>query len=171
MDFGRVGMDLSIMQMNAPREGAGAGTGGKGGADAEDARLGRAVHEFEALFINYMLKTMRSTIQKSELLGSGMREDIYTSLFDWELSKDMASSGGIGLGKMLLRDFQGRKAEAGVDGVKAGEVRPVEVGPGRPVEGIAEAVREAPAGQRRPDNAAMGREPLKVLQKQRVWKK
>jgi flagellar protein FlgJ len=149
-------MDLSIMQMNAPREGAGARPS-KGGA--EDARLRRAVHEFEALFINYMLKTMRSTIQKSELLGSGMREDIYTSLFDWELSKDMARSGGIGLGKMLLRDFQGRNRDEGAAGSKVDEARPVELGRGQLVEGTPEAVSEALAGQRRPDTGARARKP------------
>ncbi len=76
---------------------------GEGGSDKK--RLKKAVNEFEALFINHMLKTMRSTVLKSGLFKGGMREDIYTSLFDWEISKDMAAAGGVGLGKMLLKDF------------------------------------------------------------------
>ncbi len=134
-------MDISMMQMSAPR-GGDAEEPVKGGAGAEEARLRKAVHEFEALFINYMLKTMRSTVHKSGLLGGGMREDIYTSLFDWELSKDMARSGGIGLGKMLLRDFQGRKPGAGVDGAKLNEAPSAADGAG----GGAEAAPKAPAG-------------------------
>jgi len=68
-------------------------------------KLKKAVNEFEALFVNNMLKTMRSTITKSGLLDNGMREDIYTSLFDWEISKEMAAGGGLGLGRMLYKEF------------------------------------------------------------------
>ncbi len=73
---------------------------------AKAARLKKAAVDFEALFINHMLKTMRSTISKSGLLGDGMREDVYTSLFDWEISKVMASSRGLGLGEMLTGDLR-----------------------------------------------------------------
>ncbi len=87
---------------------------GKGRLKA--AKLRKAVNDFEALFVNNMLKTMRSTIQKSGLLGEGMREDIYTSLFDWEISKEMASGGGLGLGRMLLRQFSRHEAHTGSKG-------------------------------------------------------
>jgi len=69
------------------------------------ARLNKAVSEFEALFVNNMLKTMRTTIHKSGLLGKGRGGEIYTSLFDWEISKEMAAGGGLGLGRMLLKTF------------------------------------------------------------------
>ncbi len=71
------------------------------------ARLKKAVVDFEALFINHMLKTMRSTITKNGLLGDGMRGDVYTSLFDWEISKKMASGRGLGLGEMLMKGLNG----------------------------------------------------------------
>ncbi len=105
-------MDIrGIMGTMMGMEGVGA-AGKKGGLGAKDshpegARLKRAVSDFEALFINYMLKTMRSTVPKSGLLGSGMREDVYTSLFDWEISREMAKGGGVGLGKMLLEHLGG----------------------------------------------------------------
>ncbi len=82
-------------------------------------QLHKAVNDFEALFVNNMLKTMRSTIQKSGLFGDGMREDIYTSLFDWEMSKEMASGGGLGLGRLLLQEFNGPGAyEGGSKGLR-----------------------------------------------------
>ncbi|MFQ5427617.1 MAG: rod-binding protein [Thermodesulfobacteriota bacterium] len=72
-------------------------------------KLKKAVLDFEALFINEMLKNMRSTITKSGLLGDGMREDVYTSLFDWEISREMASGRGLGLGEMLIKGFKGNE--------------------------------------------------------------
>ena len=83
-------------------------------------RLKKAVVDFEALFINHMLKTMRSTITKNGLLGDGMRGDVYTSLFDWEISKKMASGRGLGLGEMLMKGLNGNKGSV--------EQRPVSVG-------------------------------------------
>jgi len=77
----------------------------KGPDGGEKEELARAVHDFEALFIDYMLKTMRSTLQKSGLLGNGLGGDIYASLFDWEVAREMARSGGLGLGSMLLKDL------------------------------------------------------------------
>lgn len=65
----------------------------------------KAVSEFEALFINQMMKTMRETVGKSELFHGGSGEDIYMSMLDMELSKSMAEAGGIGLGKVLLKQL------------------------------------------------------------------
>jgi murein DD-endopeptidase MepM/ murein hydrolase activator NlpD len=52
-----------------------------------------------------MFKSMRETIGKSELFHGGNAEDIYTSMLDAELSKNMAQAGGIGLADMLLRQL------------------------------------------------------------------
>ena len=48
--------------------------------------LKKACDEFEALFWEQLLKTMRKTIPKSNLLGKGREEELYTSLYDQELS-------------------------------------------------------------------------------------
>lgn len=72
---------------------------------AEKAALRRAAEEFESLFINQMLKSMRDTVQKSDLFHGGNAEEIYTSMLDTELSKSMAKAGGIGLADMLLRQL------------------------------------------------------------------
>ncbi|MBI1911724.1 MAG: peptidoglycan DD-metalloendopeptidase family protein [Deltaproteobacteria bacterium] len=71
------------------------------------AELKKALTEFEALFINQMLKTMRESVIKSDLFHGGSGEDIYTSLYDAELSKVMAQGGGIGLEKMMIKQLTG----------------------------------------------------------------
>lgn len=70
----------------------------------------KALVEFEALFINQMLKTMRESIEKTSLFHGGPGEDIYNSMFDTELSRLLANAGGIGLEKtfmkQLLKEYQ-----------------------------------------------------------------
>jgi flagellar protein FlgJ len=64
-----------------------------------------ACKEFEALFINMMLKELRATINKSGLMDGGKAEELYTSLMDTQMSREMAAQGGIGLAEMLYRQM------------------------------------------------------------------
>lgn len=77
-----------------------------------ERELRAAAAEFESLFINQMMKSMRDTIAKSELFHGGNAEEIYTSMLDAELSKSMARSGGIGLADMLLKQLSSQEPEA-----------------------------------------------------------
>lgn len=91
------------------------------GQDSPD-EIKNAVQDFEALFINQMLKSMRDTVQKSDLFHGGSGEEIYSSMFDTELSKLMSKSGGIGLGDVLLEQFGVTGAQNAPDaGLKAEE--------------------------------------------------
>ena len=65
----------------------------------------KALEDFEALFINQMLTVMRESVGKGDLFHGGSGEDIYTSLFDTELSKLMSRNGGMGLADMLSDQF------------------------------------------------------------------
>lgn len=65
------------------------------------SKLKKAITDFEAIFINQMLKSMRSTIVKSGLINESNSEKIYTSLIDAELSRVLAEDAGIGLYKVL----------------------------------------------------------------------
>ncbi|MEK7679713.1 MAG: peptidoglycan DD-metalloendopeptidase family protein [Deltaproteobacteria bacterium] len=74
--------------------------------EANGARLKKAAEEFESLFINEMLKTMRKTIVKSEIMHTDDNtEELYTSMLDCELASHMAKAGGIGLSEVLTRQF------------------------------------------------------------------
>lgn len=76
-----------------------------GAARDSEKELRRAAADFESLFINQMLKSMRETITKSDLFHGGNAEEIYTSMLDAELSKSMANAGGIGLADMLMKQL------------------------------------------------------------------
>lgn len=63
----------------------------------------KAAKGFESFFIYYMLKVMRESVPKSGLMGSGMSEDIYTSLMDEKIAEGIASKGGLGLSDLMTR--------------------------------------------------------------------
>ena len=58
--------------------------------------------QFEALFIHEMLKTMRQTIEKSDLNGSDA-EDTFQEMYDRELSQQLAKRNTLGVADMLVK--------------------------------------------------------------------
>lgn len=72
---------------------------------AEDAKLKATCQEMEAVFLNLMLKQMRETVPKGNLLGNTQAEKTFTAMLDTELTKNMAKAGGMGLADMLYRQL------------------------------------------------------------------
>ena len=71
-------------------------------AAENDLRLKEACAEFESLFVFHLLKEMRAAIPKSDFMSGGKAEEIYTSLLDSHLAREIALKGGIGLSAILL---------------------------------------------------------------------
>jgi len=57
--------------------------------------------QFEALFIQMMLKSMRDAVEDGGLFGSDQL-DTYEQMADQQLALDMSSKGGIGLAEALV---------------------------------------------------------------------
>ena len=72
-------------------------------------QLQNVCNEMESLFINYLFKAMRATIDKSGFISGGRAEEIFTSLLDVELSRKISAAGGIGISKILLEQLGDRK--------------------------------------------------------------
>ena len=70
----------------------------------DDVKLKATCKDMESVFLNMMMEDMRKTVQKSTLVDSS-KEDIMTSMLDSEVTKNMASAGGIGLADMLYRQL------------------------------------------------------------------
>ncbi len=75
-------------------------------ADQMDSKLKKTCCELESLFINYLLKEMRQTIDKSGFISGGRAEEIYTSMLDTNLAKQFAHKGGIGLSSMFMEQLK-----------------------------------------------------------------
>ncbi len=88
---------------------AAAGTSGTSPND----ELKHASQEFESLFIAYLLKTMRETVEESNLgEGDGFGKGIYTELFDQEVSRSIAKHGALGISDLLLKRLGTGEPEA-----------------------------------------------------------
>ena len=77
----------------------------KGEAAQDPSKAIRKTSEqFEAYFIQQMMKTMRESIEKSDLVEGG-NMDQYQDLMDKELSLEMVKRGGMGVADMMERQM------------------------------------------------------------------
>ncbi|MES9903454.1 MAG: flagellar assembly peptidoglycan hydrolase FlgJ [Sedimenticola sp.] len=85
--------------------------------DAEGS-LKRVARQFESMFIQQMLKTMRQAS-----LGEGLVDSdqslFYRDMYDQQLSLNLAESGGMGLADVIIRQLQGQH---GVEGQSGAEI-------------------------------------------------
>jgi Rod binding domain-containing protein len=75
---------------------------------ASNPALRKAAEQFEAMFLQVMLKTMREATASNEegdLMGSSTTKT-YEALFDQEVAQEMAKKGGVGLANMLVKSFE-----------------------------------------------------------------
>jgi flagellar protein FlgJ len=64
----------------------------------------KVARDFESVFVNKLLESMRKAVPKSGLLDSSAL-DMYQSLMDQEMAKKMSERKGMGLGEMVYRDL------------------------------------------------------------------
>jgi len=78
------------------------------GQRSRDRELQKACKEFEALLTYQLLRSMRRTVEKCKLFDGGQGEEIYESLFDLELSKQMVDMGPNSLSRVLYEQLKRR---------------------------------------------------------------
>lgn len=81
------------------------------------AALRETAQQFEAMFLQMMLKSMRESIEKSDLTASQHMET-YEGLFDREVALAMARRNAVGLADMLV-EVQSRQMDAMVPAAEA----------------------------------------------------
>ena len=81
-----------------------------GNTAEDDAKLKKACREMEGVFLNLLLKSMRSTVPKDSIEGKSTQIDTMQSKLDMELTRNMAKAGGIGLADMMYRNLKQQKA-------------------------------------------------------------
>lgn len=65
-----------------------------------------ASQEFEAIFVHMLLRQMRRTVPKNELIPESRAMEIYKDMFDLALSKEIAKRELFGIAKMLYREYE-----------------------------------------------------------------
>lgn len=78
-------------------------------SEQDEKRLEEACAEFESLFIYLVMKQMRKTIAQSNLISGGKGEEIFTSMMDEELSKQISLRQGLGLRDVLIEQLTGKR--------------------------------------------------------------
>ena len=80
--------------------------------NARQRRLHKACLEFESLLLYEMVKSMRRTISKSDLLHGGHAEETYEQLLDQELCRSFGGQRGLGIADALYQQLGGRLTAA-----------------------------------------------------------
>jgi flagellar protein FlgJ len=98
-------MDRMPISNNISRGGILSSVAKTGRGEIDPEKLKKACTEFEALFIQEVLKFMRQTIPVSGISGPGAGKEVYQSLLDQELGKSLAKKGGLRIGEMVYRQM------------------------------------------------------------------
>jgi flagellar protein FlgJ len=102
--------------------------------------------QFEALFLNMMIKSMRQASPTSET-SSGQDTQMYTAMLDQQLSQTMAKR-GIGLAGYLLRQMTPAQTSTPVPAPLATSLPPAPApAPVQPVAAVAQSGKTSPAQQ------------------------
>lgn len=123
-------MDLAVAPAQATGEQARLRALAAAPKDHDRQDLARVAREFEGVFLNILVQSMRSTVPESGLMGSGGATQVYRQLHDTELARALAGTGeGLGIARLLEQQFADQFAADEADGDLA---PPAAVGPARP---------------------------------------
>ncbi len=87
--------------------------------EARKAAIHKVAVEFQSLFVEMMLKSMRDTVKQDQLTGGGHGEEVYGSLLDREYATAVSKRGGFGLAEMIEKQLlaqEGRGGKVSKDG-------------------------------------------------------
>lgn len=86
-------------------------------ADGRDPEVLREVAgQFEALFLQSMLKSMRDASLGDPLFGDSDQHEMYRDMLDQQLAAELAGGKGIGLADMIVRQLGARNPSAAATG-------------------------------------------------------
>ncbi|QUH24941.1 rod-binding protein [Serpentinicella alkaliphila] len=71
----------------------------------DEKKMMQACKDFEAIFVNLMLKQMRSTISHSDLVEKSYAREIFESMQDEKLAEEMTKGQGVGLAQQLYKQL------------------------------------------------------------------
>ena len=73
---------------------------------SDEQKLREAASDFEAIFAQQMLKSMREATLKSDLIKVSEGERVFQEMLDQHRSEQLADSGSLGLGEMIYKQLR-----------------------------------------------------------------
>ncbi len=74
-------------------------------AAIEKSKLKGACEDFEAVLTNILFKSMRETIAKAGIEAHDNAMELYESMLDETVAKELSHGPGLGLGKLLYQQL------------------------------------------------------------------
>jgi len=71
----------------------------------DEKKLLQACQNFESIFLQMMLKNMRSTITEDGFIEKSYDREIFEGMYDEKLSEEMAKGQGIGLAQQMYKQL------------------------------------------------------------------
>lgn len=96
-------VDFELIRLGGRTEKLGAPVNAGRVADGDEAR--KASREFESFLLYYLIKTMRETVQESDLFGNRRSEQVYRTMLDEQIANRLAERGGLGIGDVIYRQI------------------------------------------------------------------
>jgi len=75
----------------------------------DDKKLLDVCYEMESIFIGYMLKSMRKTVDESDFFGKSIAKDIFSDMLYDEYAKMMARTEQLGIAGQIYDQLGGQK--------------------------------------------------------------
>jgi len=94
-------------------------------ASAPNKAINEVASQFEALFVQQMMKSMRDAVPKSDLMNSD-HLDTYQAMADQQMAVSLSQQGGIGIARMLVEQMQTRGYVAEPQSMERGMALPGE---------------------------------------------
>lgn len=86
---------------------------GAAGPTPDQARLRKAAHDLEAVFVNELFKAMRATVPQEGILAQDPGQELFTGVLDQRLAELYGERARGGLGEALYRQLSRRLPDAG----------------------------------------------------------
>jgi len=77
----------------------------------DDKKLLQTCRDFESIFVNQLMKEMRKTVPKDGLIPTSEEEELFTGMFDEEVSKMISQSGRMGLAEMMFEQLRDKSQD------------------------------------------------------------
>lgn len=74
-------------------------------SEAKRKEIKKVSRDFESLYLNMMLKSMRQTVAEDKVTGGGKAEETYRFLLDQEYANAAAKRGGVGIAKVVEKEL------------------------------------------------------------------
>jgi len=81
----------------------------------DEEKLKKACEDFEAIFVNMLLKSMKNTVDEGGLTKKSHAREMFEGMLDEEMASSIAKGRGIGIAKILYDSLSNKEKGSHLD--------------------------------------------------------